>query len=281
MCGGTAMWRTWTCWKRAMAPRQARQLADFGYREVEDEAKAGLVHQVFSRVASSYDVMNDVMSGGMHRLWKDRMVEKLRPFAGMHHLDVAGGTGDVAMRVMRSVASQERRSGTGPKRRGTVTACDINPDMLEVGQERARQQGGDASNLRFVVGDAEDLPFEDESMDAYTIAFGLRNVTHKERALVEAHRVLRRGGRFLCLEFSHVQDPRLARMYDLYSFQIIPEMGRAIAGDGDAYQYLVESIRRFPKQDVLLRMVERAGFARVECENVLSGVVAYHSGFKL
>lgn len=258
-----------------------RCMADFGYREVEDEAKADMVHQVFSRVAPSYDVMNDAMSGGLHRRWKDNLVDMLRPFAGMHHLDVAGGTGDVAFRVLRRMLAQERKLGVGEERRGTVTACDINQDMLDVGMERARQQGLDGSNLKFVRGDAEELPFEDESMDAYTIAFGLRNVTRKDRALAEAHRVLRRGGRFLCLEFSRVENPLLQRMYDVYSFRIIPEMGRAIAGDRESYQYLVESIRRFPAQQELSHMVREAGFKHVKHENVMSGVVAYHSGFKL
>uniref|UniRef100_A0A6U9Q2L1 2-methoxy-6-polyprenyl-1,4-benzoquinol methylase, mitochondrial n=1 Tax=Picocystis salinarum TaxID=88271 RepID=A0A6U9Q2L1_9CHLO len=256
-------------------------MADFGYREVEDDAKADMVHQVFARVAPSYDVMNDAMSGGLHRRWKDNMVEKLRPFASMRHLDVAGGTGDVAFRVLRQMLAQERKLGVGVERRGTVTACDINQNMLDVGMERARQQGLDGSNLNFVRGDAEELPFEDESMDAYTIAFGLRNVTRKDRALSEAHRVLRRGGRFLCLEFSRVENPLLARLYDVYSFRIIPEMGRAIAGDRESYQYLVESIRRFPAQQELSHMVREAGFKHVQCENVMSGVVAYHSAFKL
>ncbi|CAN1168327.1 2-methoxy-6-polyprenyl-1,4-benzoquinol methylase, mitochondrial [Linum perenne] len=213
--------------------------------------------------------MNDLMSGGLHRLWKERLVSKLNPFPGMKHLDVAGGTGDVAFRILEAVNSETE-----------IYVCDINANMLNVGKKRAIERG-EMKSLVWVEGDAEALNFPDNSMDGYTIAFGIRNVTHIEKALAEAHRVLKRGGRFLCLELSHVDVPLLKEMYDYYSFSIIPAVGELVAGDRESYQYLVESIRRFPPQEKFAEMIGEAGFQMVEYENLVAGVVAIHSGLKL
>ncbi|PUZ43815.1 hypothetical protein GQ55_8G037500 [Panicum hallii var. hallii] len=226
----------------------------FGYKQVREEEKSKLVGNVFSSVASSYDLMNDLMSVGLHRLWKDRLVSKLNPFPGMKHLDVAGGTGDVAFRVLERIKS--------------------------VGH-RAMQGYSGEHCLSWIQGDAEALSFEDGSMDGYTIAFGIRNVTHIEKALAEAYRVLKRGGRFLCLELSHVDVPVFKEIYDVYSFSVVPTMGELVAGDRQSYQYLVESIRRFPNQEKFAQMIQEAGFQRVEYENLVGGVVAIHSGLKL
>lgn len=336
-------------------PGGDREEIDFGFRQVPREQKAGLVGQVFSSVASSYDIMNDLMSGGLHRLWKDRLVESLRPFPGQQHLDVAGGTGDVAFRVLRAVRAAEleermaaagRRnhgqqgqgqapfrprpqaqqqqqqqgpgqgaaaaagagaaagsgSGNGPQGQGRgpaggvggggggsllapgrVVVCDINPDMLRVGQQKAAATSdlaGDAG-LSFVEGNAEALPFDDASFDSYTIAFGIRNVTDRPAALREALRVLKPGGRFLCMEFSQVTQPGLRELYDAYSFAVIPRVGALVAGDAGSYQYLVESIRKFPDQETFAGMIEDAGFRAVTYENLTGGIVAIHSGFKL
>ncbi|XP_072950794.1 2-methoxy-6-polyprenyl-1,4-benzoquinol methylase, mitochondrial [Typha angustifolia] len=258
----------------------------FGFKEVPEEEKSKLVGNVFSSVASSYDLMNDLMSGGLHRLWKDRLVSKLNPFPGMKHLDVAGGTGDVAFRVLDSIKSVSRRAMqdglTETEDETQIHICDINPNMLTVGKKRAAERGlGEECCLHWVVGDAEALSFEDGSMDGYTIAFGIRNVTHIEKALSEASRVLKRGGRFLCLELSHVDLPIFKQIYDYYSFSVIPAVGELVAGDRESYQYLVESIRRFPNQDKFARMIVDAGFQKVEYENLVGGVVAIHSGLKL
>ncbi|CAI0423149.1 unnamed protein product [Linum tenue] len=240
-----------------------------GFKEVREEDKSQLVGNVFTNVASNYDLMNDLMSGGLHRLWKERLVSKLNPFPGMKHLDVAGGTGDVAFRILETVNSETE-----------IYVCDINPNMLNVGKKRAVERG-ETKSLIWAEGDAEALDFPDNSMDGYTIAFGIRNVTHIEKALVEAHRVLKRGGRFLCLELSHVDVPLLKQVYDYYSFSIIPAVGELVAGDRESYQYLVESIRRFPPQDKFALMIADAGFQKVEYENLVAGVVAIHSGLKL
>ncbi|GAB4813552.1 hypothetical protein N2152v2_000598 [Parachlorella kessleri] len=262
------------------------QQVDFGFKQVPRDEKATLVGQVFSSVAPSYDVMNDLMSGGLHRLWKDRLVEKLRPFPGMQHLDVAGGTGDVAFRVLEAMRraefqQQPAAAAERPAQQGVVTVFDINPSMLQEGQKRAAAQGLDQRSLRWVEGNAEQLPFEDNSFDSYTVAFGIRNVTDRDAALREAHRVLRKGGRFLCLEFSKLAVPGLQQLYDLYSFNVIPQIGRVVANDAESYQYLVESIRMFPDQESWARQIEEAGFRGVEFENQTLGVVAIHSGFKL
>lgn len=259
----------------------------FGFKEVNEEEKSRLVGNVFSSVASNYDLMNDLMSGGLHRLWKDRLVSKLNPFQGMKHLDVAGGTGDVAFRILESISSMKHRSLQEPlndslQEETQIFVCDINPNMLHVGKKRALERGlGEDNSLTWVEGDAEALSFDDNSMDGYTIAFGIRNVTHIEKVLAEAYRVLKRGGRFLCLELSHVEAPVFKDLYDLYSFSVIPAVGELVAGDGASYQYLVESIRRFPPQEKFASMIADAGFQKVEYENLVGGVVAIHSGVKI
>mmetsp|Transcript_15667 Transcript_15667/g.43833 ORF Transcript_15667/g.43833 Transcript_15667/m.43833 type:complete len:304 (-) Transcript_15667:258-1169(-) len=249
---------------------------DFGFQSVPRREKAGRVAEVFNSVANSYDVMNDLMSAGLHRLWKDRLVQKLRPFPGMQHLDVAGGTGDVAFRIVDALALAQ----AGQAGKGLVTVCDINPSMLAEGQKRALKfyPGAD---MAWIVGDAETLPLPDSSMDSYTIAFGIRNVTNKAAALKDAHRVLRKGGRLLVLEFSHVTIPELQQVYDAYSFQIIPALGHFVANDRSSYQYLVESIRQFPDQEEFKAMIGAAGFKAVDYENMTGGVVAIHSAWKL
>lgn len=258
----------------------------FGYKEVQEEEKSQMVGNVFTSVASNYDLMNDLMSGGLHRLWKDRLVSKLNPFPGMKHLDVAGGTGDVAFRILESINSVKRRAlQDSPEdnllEETQIYVCDINPNMLNVGKKRAQERGlAEDRALVWVEGDAEALNFEDNSMDGYTIAFGIRNVTHIEKVLAEAYRVLKRGGRFLCLELSHVEFPIFKELYDLYSFSVIPAVGELVAGDRESYQYLVESIRRFPPQEKFAAMIADAGFQKVEYENLVGGVVAIHSGLK-
>ncbi|KAL6769981.1 COQ5A [Auxenochlorella protothecoides x Auxenochlorella symbiontica] len=272
-------------------PEVPKETVDFGYQSVPRTEKETLVGGVFRSVAPSYDVMNDLMSAGMHRVWKDRLVEKLRPFPGMRHLDVAGGTGDVAFRVLRALREAEAAArpqvpGPGPSRsappqKGTVVIADINPAMLLEGRKRAAGEGIDSYDLEWVEASAETLPFPDDSMDSYTISFGIRNVTDRDAALREAKRVLRPGGRFLCLEFSKVVVPGLQQLYDLYSFAVIPQIGRLVANDGASYQYLVESIRMFPDQESWARQLEAAGLVGVEYENLMGGAVAIHSGFKL
>uniref|UniRef100_A0A0D9YKU4 2-methoxy-6-polyprenyl-1,4-benzoquinol methylase, mitochondrial n=1 Tax=Oryza glumipatula TaxID=40148 RepID=A0A0D9YKU4_9ORYZ len=257
-----------------------------GYKQVAEEDKSKLVGNVFSSVASSYDLMNDLMSVGLHRLWKDRLISKLNPFPGMKHLDVAGGTGDVAFRALERINSVSHRAMQGTltdiEEETQIYVCDINPNMLNVGKKRASERGYKEGHcLSWIQGDAEALSFEDGSMDGYTIAFGIRNVTHIEKALSEAYRVLKRGGRFLCLELSHVDVPLFKEIYDVYSFSVIPAVGELVAGDRQSYQYLVESIRRFPNQEKFAQMIQEAGFERVEYENLVGGVVAIHSGLKL
>lgn len=259
----------------------------FGFKQVNEEEKARMVGDVFTNVASNYDSMNDVMSAGLHRLWKDRLVSKLNPFLGIKHLDVAGGTGDVAFRILENI-HRIKVKGVGGVFEDTLEAetriyvCDINPNMLNVGKQRASEKGfGEDDSLVWVEGNAESLSFENDSMDGYTIAFGIRNVTHIEKVLSEAHRVLKPGGRFLCLELSHVDIPIFKDLYDYYSFSVIPYMGELVAGDRESYQYLVESIRRFPSQETFASMIADAGFQKVEYENLVGGVVAIHSGLKI
>ena len=242
-------------------------LTHFGYQEVPEDAKAGLVRSVFDRVASRYDLMNDLMSVGVHRLWKAALIQWLKPRVGMRLLDLGGGTGDIAFRF---------RAGGG----GAVTVCDINQEMLAVGRDRAIDQGV-LDGVTWICGDAEALPFPDRSQDAVTIAFCLRNVTHIERALAEARRVLRPGGHFLCLEFSHVAIAPLARAYDIYSFGVLPRLGGLVTGNPDAYRYLVESIRKFPVQTELAAWMETAGFGQVRWRNLSAGIAALHSGWRL
>ncbi len=247
------------------------ETAPFGSREVPLDDKQALVDDVFRSVARRYDLMNDLMSFGLHRAWKDALVTAVNPPKGRPFalLDIAGGTGDVAMRVVAAGGGETR-----------ATVCDINPDMLAVGRERAEARGlGDA--LTFAEANAEALPFADRSFDAATIAFGIRNVPRIEVALAEAYRVLKIGGRFLCLEFSTVTMPGLDTLYDLYSFNVIPALGRAVVGDAESYRYLVESIRRFPNPQAFAGMMRTAGFARVSHRPMSGGIVALHSGWRL
>lgn len=240
----------------------------FGAETVAESEKAKRVHGVFSSVAARYDLMNDLMSARIHRVWKEAALDWLKPRPGMALLDVAGGTGDIAFRFL------DRLKGDG-----TVHVLDMTEAMLVEGRRRA--EAGHLHGVEWVCGDAMALPFPDNSFDAYTIAFGIRNVTRIEDALREAHRVLRPGGRFLCLEFSQIAQPLVQRAYDLYSFNIIPLMGQMVTGDRESYQYLVESIRRFPDQDRFLSMIEAAGFSRVAYRNLTLGVAALHSGWKI
>lgn len=244
----------------------------FGFKTVDEQNKARMVRGVFDSVAARYDLMNDLMSMGLHRAWKDIMVTTLNPpknDAPFHLLDVAGGTGDISFRAAKA-------SGLGFR----ATVCDINVDMLEVGRNRAAAQYLD-DRVDFVEGNAEALAFPDRTFDAYTIAFGIRNVPQIDLALKEAFRVLRPGSRFLCLEFSTVDVPGLDKIYDLFSFRVIPPLGRAVTGDAESYQYLVESIRKFPKPNAFAEMIRAAGFARVKWQSLSGGIVALHSGWRL
>ena len=248
------------------------QTTHFGFRDVPLGEKQTLVNDVFHSVASRYDLMNDLMSGGLHRAWKDALVTAVNPPKNAREfvvLDLAGGTGDVAFRIAQA-------GGPGTR----IVVCDINPDMLAVGQERAAERDLDGV-VTFEQGNAEELAYPDRSFDCVTIAFGIRNVPRIERALAQAHRVLKLGGRFLCLEFSSVDVPGLDALYELYSFQVIPRIGDAVAGDRDAYQYLVESIRKFPKPKLFATMIEASGFRRVSFTPMTGGVVALHSGWRL
>ena len=245
----------------------------FGEKKVSPEEKTSEVIGVFDSVAQRYDIMNDLMSGGLHRLWKDRFVRTIRPRAVVdgeqqHYLDVAGGTGDIAFRI-------RRKSGAGAK----ITVCDLNHNMLGVGRDRALDKGW-THDFDWVTGNAESLPLPPCSVDVYTIAFGLRNVTHIDTALSEAFRVLKPGGRFFCLEFSRVENPILAKTYDLYSYNAIPAIGKIVANDSKSYKYLVESIRKFPSQRKLATRMESAGFENVRYENLTAGIVAIHQGLK-
>jgi demethylmenaquinone methyltransferase/2-methoxy-6-polyprenyl-1,4-benzoquinol methylase len=243
----------------------------YGFKDVGQADKQTLVNEVFHRVAGRYDLMNDLMSAGLHRLWKDGLVTWLNPpkRAGWTSLDVAGGTGDVAFRIVE--ASQ---------RQAHVTVLDINGSMLAVGRERAEKRGL-TDNTDFVEANAEELPFADETFDAYTIAFGIRNVPRIDVALSEAFRVLKPGGRFLCLEFSEVDMPLLDKVYEEWSFKAIPRIGQMVTGDGEPYSYLVESIRKFPNQENFAAMIRRAGFGRVTYRNYSGGIAALHSGWKI
>ena len=245
--------------------------APFGYETIPIADKQGRVDDVFHSVARRYDLMNDVMSGGLHRAWKSTMVSALNPPKRGREwrlVDVAGGTADIAMRVA------ERSQG-----HAEITVADINVSMLEVGRARTEKRG--FANIHFREANAESLPFEDASFDAYSIAFGIRNVPRIEAALADAYRVLKRGGHFVCLEFSEVDTPMLDRLYELYSFRVIPALGRAVAGDEDSYRYLVESIRTFPNQERFADMIRAASFGRVSYRNLTGGIAALHSGWKL
>ncbi|WP_227286271.1 bifunctional demethylmenaquinone methyltransferase/2-methoxy-6-polyprenyl-1,4-benzoquinol methylase UbiE [Boseongicola sp. H5] len=240
----------------------------FGFQTVGEDDKAGMVHGVFTNVASRYDVMNDVMSVGIHRVWKDAMMDWLAPRDGQSLLDVAGGTGDIAFRFLK------RAPGAG------ATVLDMTESMLLEGQKRA-EAAQLAEKLDWVVGDAMALPFEANSFDVYTISFGIRNVTRIPDALAEAFRVLKPGGRLMVLEFSQLPNEGLQKLYDLYSFNVIPRMGQMIANDRDSYQYLVESIRNFPEQEVFAEMIRQAGFDQVKYRNLSMGIAALHSGWKI
>ena len=243
----------------------APAIVSFGYEDIPASEKTARVGGVFSSVAKNYDLMNDAMSGGMHRLWKDRFVRRVQPQEGQQILDMAGGTGDIAFRLAAAGAS--------------VTVADINPQMLEVGMERAAKRGIDG--LVWTEANAETLTFPDTFFDAYTIAFGIRNVTDIPRALREAHRVLRRGGRFYCLEFSTTTWPGFKEVYDGYSHKLVPRLGQLLAQDADSYRYLIESIRRFPDMPTFKGMIADAGFVRTRAEPILGGLVAIHSGWKI
>ncbi len=237
----------------------------FGYSEVAPEEKTRMVGDVFAKVAKRYDIMNDAMSGGLHRLWKDQFVARVKPREGEQILDMAGGTGDIAFRMARKGAE--------------ITVSDINPNMLEVGMERASKKG--IEGLIWSEQNAETLTFSDKAFDAYTIAFGIRNVTDIPKALREAHRVLKRGGRFYCLEFSTTTWPGFKEVYDAYSHKLVPRLGKLIADDEDSYRYLIESIRRFPDMPTFKAMIGEAGFVNAKVEPILGGLVAIHSGWKI
>ena len=239
--------------------------ASFGYEDIPADEKVARVGAVFSSVARKYDVMNDAMSGGMHRLWKDKFVRRVKPREGEAILDMAGGTGDIAFRMAESGAE--------------ITVSDINQDMLDVGIERAMNRGLDG--LVWSRQNAEELAFPARTFDAYTIAFGIRNVTHIDKALAEAHRVLRHGGRFFCLEFSNTEWPGFKEAYDAYSHKLVPMIGQTIAGDAESYRYLIESIRRFPPMREFEGLIRAAGFTQTRIEPILGGLVAIHSGWKI
>ncbi|WP_213684927.1 bifunctional demethylmenaquinone methyltransferase/2-methoxy-6-polyprenyl-1,4-benzoquinol methylase UbiE [Roseicyclus sp.] len=251
-----------------MAEDSTGRTTHFGFRDVAEDDKAGMVHGVFTNVASKYDIMNDVMSMGIHRVWKDALMDWLVPRDGQRLLDVAGGTGDVAFRFL----------GRAPG--ASATVLDMTESMLIEGQKRA-EASQMAEKLDWIVGDAMALPFEDNTFDRYTISFGIRNVTRIPDALAEAFRVLKPGGRLIVLEFSQLPNDGLQKLYDLYSFNVIPRMGQLIAGDRDSYQYLVESIRRFPDQETFAAMIRDAGFEQVSYRNLSMGIAALHSGWKI
>lgn len=247
---------------------QDSRTTHFGFQTVGEDEKAGMVHGVFSNVASRYDVMNDVMSAGIHRVWKDAMMDWLAPRAGQDLLDVAGGTGDIAFRFLKRAPSAK------------ATVLDMTQSMLIEGQKRA-EAAHMADRLNWIVGDAMALPFENNHFDVYTISFGIRNVTRVQDALNEAFRVLKPGGRLMVLEFSQLPNTGLQKLYDLYSFNVIPRMGQMIANDRDSYQYLVESIRKFPDQETFAGMIRTAGFEQVSYRNLSFGIAALHSGWKI
>ena len=245
--------------------------ASFGFRDVPEAEKEGVVREVFSSVAARYDLMNDLMSAGVHRIWKDAMVEWLNPQPGWNSIDVAGGTGDIAFRIVEMARA---RGGEA-----AVTVCDINEKM--VGEGKRRAEAKEEGAIRWTVGDAEALPVPDASFDSYTIAFGIRNVTHIEKALSEARRVLKPGGRFLCLEFSQVEVPGLDTLYDAYSFKLLPQMGGLVGGDAESYRYLAESIRRFPTREKFAQMIGAAGLGQVKVRILSGGIAAMHSGWRI
>lgn len=298
--------------KNETRPKNESRETHFGFETVAEDEKEERVYEVFKNVAGKYDLMNDAMSFGIHRLWKDHFIHRMAPVEGTKLLDVAGGTGDIAFRFLQYIQSQnddpimveesfsiptnieagaysipsdyaeeEKIDLSGYKEDTShVTVCDINQEMLNVGKSRA-EEAGIFTGIDWVQGNAECLPFEDNSFDAYTIAYGIRNCTHVDKVLTEAFRVLKPGGRFMCLEFSQVNNLGLRRLYDSYSFEVIPVMGQVLARDWKSYQYLVESIRQFPNQKKFAAMIRQAGFGMVTYENLTFGVSAIHSGYKL
>lgn len=250
-----------------MTPK-SNDTTHFGYKDVQTSEKSSLVKGVFNSVANKYDLMNDAMSLGTHRLWKKYFIEYLNPYPGKKLLDVAGGTGDITFELLKNTPDSQ------------VTICDINEHMLIEGKKRAIDKGH-INTIEWVCGNAESLPVPDKSFDYYTIAFGIRNVTHIDKALEEAYRVLKTGGKFCCLEFSDVNNKMIRQIYDFYSFNMIPKIGQFLAGDSDSYQYLVESIRKFPHQEQFKQMIQDAGFSNVSYTNLSNGVVAIHSGWRI
>ena len=246
---------------------QDNEKATFGFKDVEADEKPALVQGVFESVAKKYDVMNDFMSAGVHRLWKNKFISMINPQPHMTLLDVAGGTGDIAFRFIENGG-------------GSVTVCDLTEGMVRVGRDRSMDKGI-LSGIDWTVGDAQNLPIVDSSVDVYTIAFGLRNVTEIDIALAEAYRVLKPGGRFMCLEFSHVVVPVFDKIYDKYSFELLPKIGQFVAGDETSYVYLVESIRRFPTQEDLIEKMKKAGFENTSYSNLTGGIAAIHSGWRI
>lgn len=252
---------------------RTRLATSFGYQEVSPQDKPKMVEDLFGRVATRYDLMNDFMSGGVHRLWKAAMIDLLSPRPDACLVDVAGGTGDIAFRIQERLRNRHGRAAA-------ITVCDANPAMLEVGRDRAIDRG-ELAGINWICADAQCLPLADSSIDGFTIAFGIRNVTHIDQALLEARRVLKPGGRFICLEFSAFQWDVLKPLYDAYSFKIVPWLGDKVADDREAYQYLVESIRRFPDQATFSGMIEDAGLERVSCRNLTGGIAALHAAWRL
>ena len=248
-----------------------KEQTHFGYKTVDAGKKTAMVGNVFTSVAQKYDLMNDLMSFGLHRLWKDKMVEMIPIKSGMKILDMAGGTGDISFRILKKAKVVNRKID--------ITVCDINAEMLEQGRARAINKGI-ISGISWKQGDAEKLPFRNAQFDFYAIAFGIRNVTNINNAIKEAYRVLKPGGQFICLEFSNVNNPIFKKVYDAYSFKAIPRIGHAITGDRAAYQYLVESIRKFPRKDLFSKMIERSGFEEVTVKTFNQGIVAIHRGIK-
>ena len=267
--------------KHAPAPNPEAQW--FGYEQVAPDEKTAKVRDVFASVAENYDVMNDLMSGGLHRLWKDHLVSKMRPRAGEVILDVAGGTGDIAIRCAKAIQRKvppQSRLREAQSSRGQITVCDINPAMLRVGKNKAIDQGW-LNEIDWVAGNAEKMPVKSESVDLACIVFGLRNVTHIDNALAEFFRVLKPGGRFYCMEFSPSVAKPLKKLYDLYSFSVLPWLGEKVANDRDSYQYLAESIRQFPAPDALKTRMEKVGFEQVHIERLMGGIAVIHSGWKI
>ncbi|XP_047538269.1 2-methoxy-6-polyprenyl-1,4-benzoquinol methylase, mitochondrial [Vanessa atalanta] len=265
----------------SQSDNEEKRKTHFGFETVDEDEKTKKVHQVFETVADKYDTMNDMMSFGVHRVWKDIFMMRFAPTPGTKLLDMAGGTGDITFRYINYLRN---RANSDTEKRSSVTVSDINQSMLNVGKVRAEKQGylkNSPVDVDWLCADAEQLPLPDECYNAYTIAFGIRNCTHIDKVLEEAYRVLQPGGRFMCLEFSQLPNSTMQWLYDQYSFQMIPVMGQLVAGQWKPYQYLVESIRQFPDQEKFKLMIEEAGFRQVTYENLTFGVCAIHSGFKL